>query len=164
MEKIDIFNGDYSVYEDGNVYSNIKNKFLKITIVKDGVHKVELADRIKKTRKRYCLHRLVAEAFIENPNNKPQVDHIDGDKSNNNYNNLRWCTNQENQDFRYEQGNVNGLAKKIMWGENIYNSIHELSRHISSIRGSKIETVRKEIKSVRYGSKVLYGKLTKIVN
>jgi hypothetical protein len=42
------------------------------------------------------LHRLIAEAFIENPNNYPFVNHIDGNKKNNNLNNLEWCTQSQN--------------------------------------------------------------------
>jgi len=53
------------------------------------------------------LHRLVAEAFIENPLNKPCVDHIDHNKSNNNVNNLRWVTYQENNKHRYDCGRAN---------------------------------------------------------
>lgn len=55
------------------------------------------------------IHRLVATAFIPNPDKKPQVNHIDGDKTNNNVNNLEWVTNGENQ--------IHAFKNKLQKGE-----------------------------------------------
>jgi len=61
--------------------------------------------RVVLNGKKYYLHRLLAEAFIPNPENKPEVDHIDGNKQNNCLSNLRWCTHAENMRNRKKHRN-----------------------------------------------------------
>ena len=71
-----------------------KEKILKGSLDKDGYVKVALSKNNK--IKLFSVHRLVAQAFIPNPNNLPQVNHIDGNKQNNKFDNLEWCTAKEN--------------------------------------------------------------------
>ena len=71
-----------------------KGRVKKLNINQDGYYKVTLwKDNRSKT---FVVHRLVANAFIPNPNNLPVVNHKDGEKTNNNVSNLEWCTVQEN--------------------------------------------------------------------
>lgn len=160
MKDIKGFEGLYRVDEEGNVYGVKRGIMLKSCIVKDGVHKVTLNK--EGTKKSKSVHRLVAETYLPNPGSKPQVDHIDGDKSNNSVTNLRWCTNIENQMFREEQGNSGkeSRSKEVIWGDKVFHSIGEAARYIADIRGSKVDTVKKELKAARYVDKVIYGELT----
>jgi hypothetical protein len=94
------YEGRYQVSDLGNIKSMPKPRCSKVKILKNiplkaGYLTVDLGNGQK--IKRYLVHRLVATAFIENPLNKEQVNHIDGNKSNNNVCNLEWNTRSENQ-------------------------------------------------------------------
>lgn len=83
-----------------------------------GYHRLSLRRNNKSTN--VSVHRLVAESFIVNPENKPEVNHIDGDKSNNNVLNLEWCTSSENQKHSY----VSGLHSQT-GSRNAFSKINE---------------------------------------
>lgn len=84
----------YRVSDKGEVFSVRTNKILKPTIGRDGYSKVVFS--VGNKRKTLRVNRLVATTFVDNPNNKPIVNHIDGDKLNNKSTNLEWVTEQEN--------------------------------------------------------------------
>lgn len=91
----------------------VKEKILKQRPDKKGYMRIDIKNNLGR-KKYYGVHRLVAEAFIPNPDNKPQVNHKDGNKANNNADNLEWVTNGENQKHAYRMGlnYVTGRAGK----------------------------------------------------
>lgn len=86
-------------------YGRIKNLKTGNIIKPDKEEKgyCRLSIKVNGVKKHYPIHRLVAIAFIPNPENKEQVDHIDNDKTNNNVNNLQWVSNKENCQLRWER-------------------------------------------------------------
>ena len=91
------------IKSDGRRYT-VKEKIIKPAIDKDGYLRIEL-NKIGDTKK-YYVHRLVGLAFINNPNNKPQINHIDFDVKNNIVENLEWVTNQENIQHNVKHGRL----------------------------------------------------------
>lgn len=83
-------------------YKNSKEKILKPYDDLRGYFRVGLCSGGK--RKKFRVHRLVAEAFIPNPENKPCINHKDGNKHNNKKDNLEFCTYSENLEHAWKYG------------------------------------------------------------
>lgn len=139
----------YSVSRDGRIRNDTTGHELKPFGSKDKYLGVRLG------RKNYCrVHRIVAETFIPNPSNKPQVNHRDGNKRNNCVENLEWCSIAENQRHRFDvlkkgfteqkMKTITELAatknrKKIKCNEtgNVYKSVAEASK-VTGVNRSSI--------------------------
>ena len=108
---------NYKVDEEGNVYSrtrrNTRGGMMTPTLMTSGYLSVTLHPG----NRRVTIHGLVAEAFVPNPDNLPQVNHKDGNKLNNNANNLEWCTRSHNGKHAYDTG----LSKQYT-GQEHHNS------------------------------------------
>lgn len=95
----------YSISRNGVVINKKTKYVMKISISNDGYCRVCLPNN-----KKHSLHRLVAINFISNPENKLEVNHIDGNKQNNCVENLEWCTRLENERHSWKI-----LNKKPTW-------------------------------------------------
>lgn len=101
MKQAQFLNSDYIIFEDGRCYSNKSHKFLTPQMsLKYPTYNLTLNGKSKKIK----VHRMVAIAFIPNPENKPYVNHIDGDTHNFNVSNLEWATAKENSLHAHETG------------------------------------------------------------
>ena len=110
---------DYYVSDKGEVYSNKQGRYLKPTRTDNGYEVVYLSNG---STSKYCIvSRLVAEAFIPNPENKPCVDHKDNIRHHNWVENLQWVTYSENNRKRY----TNSI-------EPVHKPIHSTERPLSN--------------------------------
>lgn len=89
---------NYLIYEDGTLYNKKTKNYIKSHKNKNGYLYNCLT---KNSKSKFKLnHRLVALAYISNPNEYNDIDHIDSDRTNNNVNNLRWCNRSMNNEYK----------------------------------------------------------------
>ena len=97
MKDIKNYEGLYAVTSCGKVWSYMSQKFLEPSADKNGYLKVNLSKNGK--AKNFRVHRLVAEAYIPNPDNLPMINHKDENKTNNCLQNLEWCDAKYNINY-----------------------------------------------------------------
>ena len=148
-EKWKNING-YDNYEISN-YGRVKiGQYIIVPVERYGYDVVKLNRHNSKKKDSFLVHRLVADAFLPNKENKPEVDHIDTNKKNNNYKNLRWCWHLENM-----IGNKttlsklnNGYKKKVIYEsirQDLYYSIKLNSKinYDNDVKQIVFDTVKK---------------------
>lgn len=123
MLKVKAINGydNYIIDENGIITNTDTNKILNGSIGENGYKYYRLSKNHK--TKMFYAHRLVAETFIPNPNNLPVVNHKDGNKLNNNINNLEWCTYSENSKHAHSSNLLQKRRQSEYYKEDLPNEI-----------------------------------------
>ena len=159
MKWIAGYEGRYKVDTSGNVYSFIANGYkgkafkMKLRIDKYGYKKIWLFGDNKS--KPLFVHRLVAMAYLPNPKNKPQVNHINGIKTDNSLSNLEWVTGRENSRHAVATGlQTNNHSRKFSHDDIVQiKSIHANGfsfRKIAKIYKVQHQTIGNIIKGISY--------------
>lgn len=163
FKDIEGYEGLYQVSNLGNIKSLHcnKEKIMKPTIRSNNYQYYFVGLLKDGKRKYFAVHRLVAMMFIPNPNNYEQVDHLDGNKLNNNVKNLEWVTPKENTNRAWKKGLAKNtehqrkIARKTML-ERWKNNNHRKDRGIKRTQEEKREYHRKyyqehkQIESMEY--------------
>lgn len=108
---LDGYESKYKITNDGRIYSEYLGDFLKPFYSRGGYVRVKL--NYGNRSKKFMMHRLVAMAFIPNPDNKLVVDHINRNRADNRVENLQWVTTQENCQLAVERGSKDSMLYRF---------------------------------------------------
>ena len=142
---IEGYEDKYLISNTGKVKSLYRNIILKPKTDKDGYKEVSLHKNGKSKTKK--IHRLVAYAFIPNPNNLPQVNHKNENKENNHVENLEWCTSEYNNNYgtHNERASVNRKGKK--------HKKHKFKKQILCIETDEIFDTSQDVINIMFDGK-----------
>lgn len=152
----------YYITPDGKCFNSKTGKYLKGQVTQTGAYLSYMITLPDGKKKRFFAHRLVALNYIPNPDNKPAVNHIDGNKMNNTIDNLEWCTHEENQQhaLKLELRKFNHVfcfnKEKILVAE--YKNISEAAYATGLSKSTIARELKKNPKSLSGG---FYWSLTK---
>lgn len=138
---------DYIITKNGEVINKHNNYKVRAQLNGKGYLRVVIG------HKRYFVHRLVAEIFIPNPENKPQVNHKDGNKLNNSVDNLEWCNNLENRSHALKN-NLQPIGEKCSWAKLTEKDAIYVLQHInisSKILSKKFNVSPNTINDIKKG-------------
>ena len=149
------YEGLYQVSNFGRVKNLRRDKVLKLS-ERGGYLRVALT--INYNSKWFSVHRLVAQCFLPNVNNLPQVNHKDGVKTNNNISNLEWCTNKENSRHAWRNNLCNNTFRKnrLILQKDDKGKVLKVWERFSEIE-EKLKITKKNICSCCHGKRKRAG-------
>lgn len=150
-------NTPYTIYEDGRCWSNLRNKFLTPKMSsKYPTYNLTINGKKKQIK----VHRLVAETFLPNPEDKPIVNHKDGDTHNYHLSNLEWATAKENSNHAYNIGLTKPSEKTNKREKPVYqlDLDKNIIKEFASINEAQRQTGITNISRAIYNKYVTLGK------
>ncbi len=136
---------DYEVTRDGRVFNKHNNHEVKPQPNDKGYLRFWVGGKFK------FVHKVVAERYVPNPDNKPQINHKDGNKLNNSADNLEWVTNKENRKHALQNG-LHTCGEKCSWAKLTQKDVDFIREHpeiSTKILAEKYSVTVSAIRSIR---------------